>query len=122
MPDQWQKSKTIAEASRHAWDGVRGAFTAERNFRVQLIVFGAALLLGWLLGLPASGLAMIMLAGTLVGCLELINTALENLSNVVSPAYQEVLRGVKDMAAGAVLLGSIGAVLVGLLLFIPALL
>jgi diacylglycerol kinase len=120
MPDGWEKSKTLAEASGHAWDGVLGAIKSERNVRIQIIIYIVAFLLGWLLGLPAASLALILLVGSFIVCLELINTALETLANVINPNYHEALRNVKDMAAGAVLIASLAAIAIGLLLFIPA--
>jgi len=122
MPRQWRKSRTFSEAFRHAWDGMRFAFKNERNFRVQLVIYVSVLLLGLAIQLSATSLALIVLAASIILVLELVNTAIEVLSNVVSPEYHEGLRRVKDIAAGSVMVASIAAVLVGLLLFIPALL
>ena len=122
MPRQWRKSRTFSEASRHAWEGMRFAFKNENNLRIQLVVYVVVLLLGLVFRLSAVSLAVIILVASIILALELVNTAIEVLSNAVSPEYNEELRHVKDIAAGSVMVVSIAAILIGLLLFVPALL
>ena len=55
----------------------------------------------------------------LVFSMEAMNSALEKLADRVSPEYSPLIRDAKDLAAGAVLLVAIGAVIVGLIIFIP---
>ncbi|MBI4021822.1 MAG: diacylglycerol kinase family protein [Candidatus Andersenbacteria bacterium] len=119
---QWRKSRTFGEACWHAWDGVYFAARQEKNFRVQLVVYAMAMVLGVVLGLPARDLALVVLVSSFILTLEMVNTAIEALANVVDPKYHEGLRLVKDVAAGAVLVTSAAAIVIGLFLFIPALL
>lgn len=56
---------------------------------------------------------------TLVIMAEAFNTAIENLTDLVSPDFHPLAGKTKDLAAGAVLIFSIGAVIVGLLIFLP---
>jgi diacylglycerol kinase len=121
MEKQWQKSRSFWEACGHAVDGIGRAIKQERNFRIQLVMYVLVLTIGWLLNISYIGLALIILTAVLILALELINTALETLSNVVSPEYSQELRYVKDVAAGAVMIMSLAAIVIGLLLFIPAL-
>ena len=65
-------------------------------------------------------LAVIICVST-VTALEAINTAIEYLTNLVSPDYHPLAGKVKDMAAGAVLISAIGAAVVGGIIFIPRL-
>jgi diacylglycerol kinase len=122
MSQGWHKSRTFAEVFRHAGDGVRHAFKNERNLRVQLVVYVVALLLGWWLQLSVLSLALVVLASGFIMSLELFNTAVEDLSNIINPTYHKGLQRVKDVAAGAVLVASITAIIIGLLLFGSALL
>ncbi len=57
-----------------------------------------------------------------VWAFEAFNTALEILVDIASPGYHEKAKAAKDIAAGAVLITSITAIIVGLLLFIPPIL
>jgi diacylglycerol kinase len=63
---------------------------------------------------------VLVIAAVLVG--ETINTAIEALVDLVSPDYHEQAKIAKDVSAGAVLILSVAAVVVGLLLLAPPLL
>ncbi len=61
----------------------------------------------------------VLIVTALVFVVELVNTALEQLVDLVKPQFHEAARDVKDVAAGAVLLMACTAALVGLLIFGP---
>ena len=61
----------------------------------------------------------IFLACALVLCIEAINTALEKLTDIVSPNHSKQAEFVKDVAAGAVLIAVLFAVAIGLIIFLP---
>jgi diacylglycerol kinase (ATP) len=63
--------------------------------------------------------ALVALAVGLVWSLELANTAVEAVVNLVSPDYHPLAGRAKDVAAGAVLVGAVAALAVGLLVFGP---
>ena len=48
-----------------------------------------------------------------------MNTAIETLTDLASPAYHPLAGKAKDVAAGAVLLAALGALVVGALVFVP---
>lgn len=116
----WRKSKTLGEACRHAWDGIRVAVIKERNVRIQLAVYGLALIVGALV-LPVRDVVLVIIVSSTILALEMVNTAIESLADVVDARYHEALRTVKDLTAGAVLVVSAAAVVGGLLLFVSAL-
>lgn len=60
-----------------------------------------------------------LLSISLIFALEAINTAIEKLCNHVTPNFDNEIKIVKDIAAGAVLLASIGVAIVGLIIFVP---
>ncbi len=62
--------------------------------------------------------ALILCIG-FVFVLEIINSAIENLSDYVQPEKHEAIKKTKDLAAAAVLVGSIVSAIVGLLIFLP---
>lgn len=63
-------------------------------------------------------LAVILCFALVIG-LEAVNTALEYLTDLVSPDYHPLAGKTKDVAAAAVLIAALGAVAVGLLVFVP---
>ncbi len=116
---KWQKARTFNESYSHAWRGLARAVRTERNFRIQLIGLVLVMAAGWWLGVSAIGMAILLSISTLVLALELVNTAVEMLADVVRPQYHDTVGGLKDVAAAAVLIASGAAILVGLLVFGP---
>lgn len=105
-------------AARFALCGLAYAWRTQRNFRIES---GCAVLaLGLALALSAP-LAPIALACALVLALELVNTGLEALVDLVSPEFHPLAKVAKDAGAGAVLLASVFALLVGAWEFLPRL-
>jgi diacylglycerol kinase len=54
-----------------------------------------------------------------VGITEALNTAIECLTDLVSPEFHPLAGKVKDISAGAVLIAAIGAAVVGAVIFVP---
>jgi len=65
--------------------------------------------------------AVIVLVVTLVWTVEFINTALEAVVDLASPQQHPLARAAKDVAAAAVLIASLGSVVIGLLILGPPL-
>jgi diacylglycerol kinase len=70
--------------------------------------------------LDANLVAVILTTMIVLAC-ELFNSALEAIIDMVMPTYHPLAKRAKDIAAGAVLLVSMGAILVGLIVFVPPL-
>ena len=96
--------------------GACKGFLDEPNFRRQVVVGVGVFIVAWWLGLEAWKVAILVLASANVLAIELVNSSLEAALDVLHPDYHETIERVKDMAAGAVLLASVGAVVVGVLL------
>ena len=75
--------------------------------------------IGASLGLRPLEWTLLAIAATVVWVAEALNTALEALSDATVPEHSPHIAVAKDVAAGAVLLASLGAVAVGLLVFVP---
>lgn len=91
----------------------------QRNFRIELGMAVVALSLSlWL----KTGLAAILACIVSVLVLEMLNTAIEAVVDLVTEEYHPLARIAKDVAAGAVLVASLGAALIGAVTLIPPLL
>ena len=101
-----------------AWAGVVHSYRTQANFRIE--TWAAALALALTLWLRAP-LAPVALACALVLALELVNTALEAVVDLISPESHPLAKVAKDAAAAAVLLASCGALVVGLSVLGPPL-
>lgn len=103
----------------YAFKGLGYAALTQLNFRVHLVAMFTALFMGWWLKISGSEWHWIMLCITLVLVVELLNTAIETLTDLVSPGYNEKAGRVKDVAAGAVVITALFALVTGLLIFLP---
>jgi diacylglycerol kinase (ATP) len=111
--------KGILASFGFALEGLRYAWREQRNLRVQgLLALLALGLTFWLRVDPVP----ILLASGLVLSLELVNTALEALTDLAAPTYHPLAKRAKDTAAASVLLASLFALLVGLFHLLPPLL
>jgi len=106
---------------RYAFNGLKIAWKDEHNFRVHCVAAVAALILSYILQISIyEWIAIIFSIGFVFVC-ELLNTALENLSDFVCPENNPNIKRIKDIAAAAVMISSLTAALTGLIIFIPKL-
>jgi diacylglycerol kinase (ATP) len=111
-----------AYSFRHAIRGILLVIRTQHNAWIHLVATIAVLIAGKLLDVTrAEWLALVFAIG-LVWTAEALNTALEFLADEVSLERRERLGSAKDAGAGAVLLASITAAIIGLLVFVPHLL
>ena len=114
--------KKLIRGFGYAFKGIGYAATTQLNFRIHLVASLTAILLGYALHLSTNEWIWIIFCMALVMAAELLNTAIEVLVDLVSPAYNEKAGHVKDVAAGAVLITAIFALITGLIIFLPKIL
>lgn len=102
-----------------AWNGLKICFTSETNFRIHVLFTIAAILLGLVLHVsPAEWLVMLFCIGLVAG-MEMMNTAVEKLCNVVQEDIHPGIKVVKDIAAGAVMVAAGCSLVTGFIIFAP---
>ena len=108
----------MGESLKAAFGGLKAA-VFERSFRIMAIV--AVLVIIAMLYYPTSRLEKVLLLAAILAVLvlELVNSTIERIMNIVNPEYSEQVRAVKDLMAAIVLLASIGAAIIGLIIFLP---
>ena len=113
------RADSLLESFRYALAGLAYVAKTQRNFRIHASIGLIVFLAGALLGL--SWLELAVLVGVIMAVLlaELLNTIIETAVDLVSPEYHPLAKIAKDVAAGAVLLMACGAVLIGVLVFVP---
>ena len=104
-----------------AIEGLKTAMKNEPNFRVHILIGFLVLLSGVILQFNQIELAILTLTIGIVIILELVNTMLEAVVDLVSPEVKKEAKLAKDVAAGSVLIAAIIAVVIGTLLFLPKL-
>ncbi len=117
-PFRWQERM---RSFRFAGQGLAHAFRVTHNFRIHAALSLAAVGLGIWLGIGYHDWAVVILCIGLVSALEVANTAVEELVDLLHPHQDPRAGRIKDLAAGAVLVASCAAALVGLLVLGPPL-
>lgn len=104
---------------RHALSGLIFALREERNFQIEFVI--ALLVLAGMAYFPLSLIerTTLILVIFVVLTLELVNTAIEKTMDILKPRVHPYVRVVKDLTAAAVLIASIGAALIGYIIFAP---
>lgn len=106
-------------AFRCAASGISYAFRSQRNLKIQAAAGALVIAFGLALGISRLDWLAIALCIVVVAVTEVLNTAIESVVDLASPEWHELARAAKDAAAGAVLLASIGSVVIGLIVFLP---
>jgi diacylglycerol kinase len=119
---------TILSKFKFAFNGIKDCYKSGSSFRIMSWVGIAVVLLGlfcYFIQKPLSEFEWIILITFIfvILCIETLNTALEKCCDLFSGGWLlDEIRVIKDVAAGASLLLSLGSVIVGLIIFIPKLL
>ncbi|MDB5283836.1 MAG: Diacylglycerol kinase [Bacteroidota bacterium] len=101
----------------YALKGMFIALREQQNMRIHLLAIFVVTVAGIYLGLSAIEWAIIALTIGFVVCAEMINTAIEELVNLVSPDFHVKAGKIKDVSAGAVLVAAIIATVVAVYIF-----
>ncbi len=104
---------------------IRGIFISiksQLNMKIHIIAAILAVLIGIYLEISNYEWLIIILVIGLVFSTEMINTSIEALVDLVSPAYNKSAEKVKDISAGAVLISAIIALIAGIIIFVPKIL
>jgi len=109
----------INSSMRHAWRGLLVAFKTERSFRIQVALAFVILLLILVLPLKTSETVLLLVVMAAVLVLELLNSTVERLVDLVKPRLQGYVRDIKDLMAATVLVASIFAAVIGILVLSP---
>ncbi len=109
--------RALGRSFGYALRGIRFCVKNERNMRIHLAAAVFVTAFSLVYRLERGEYAALFLVMGAVIAFEAVNTALEALVNLASPAYHDLARIAKDAAAGAVLIAALAAVLVGVCLF-----
>ena len=104
---------------KHAINGIIHVFKNETNFKIHILATISVILAGIYFSIDKTEWLIIILAICLVMSFEIINSALEYLSDFVSEDYNDKIKIIKDASAGAVLISAIGAFVLACIIFIP---
>lgn len=99
--------------------GIKYFFKNERNGRIQGIIALIVIVAGFIAGLSRLEWCIILICIAMVLGLEMINTSLERVGDMLSVEYHPMVKIIKDVAAGSVLWVTIFSVIIGAIIFLP---
>ena len=109
----------ILRSFQHAFTGIFKAIGKERNLKVQLVAAVLVCSAGVYFKITVSEWLAIIICIGMVISMELINTAIEEIVNFISPGQHPQAGLIKDVSAGAVLVAAITSVIIAAMIFIP---
>ncbi len=116
-----EDKKSVLKSFGHALDGIRYAFSTEYHmivhgyFAICVIIAGVLFQISYF-----EWLICLILIGSVIA-LELVNTAIESVTNMITTDNNFYAKVAKDLSAGAVLVMSVVAGFIGLIIFLPKL-
>lgn len=116
--DYPDKKNTFLFRLKNALAGVISTVQTENNFRIQLLITLVVLVAGILFKLTLLEWVIITFCISLVLALELMNTALEHVVDLVTMDYHPLAKKAKDAAAASVLIFSIATAIIGCIIFL----
>ncbi|MDZ5470947.1 diacylglycerol kinase family protein (plasmid) [Bacillus sp. 31A1R] len=115
------RSSGVLDSFKHALTGIFSAILHERNIQIHLVISFVVVVLGLFFRITPIEWILISFAIGGVISLELVNTAIERVVDLVTEEYHPLAKQAKDIAAGAVLIYALLSVIVGFIIFFPKL-
>lgn len=109
----------LKESFGCAFEGIWTGIRKERNMKIHCLAIILVTLAGTLFQITAAEWCICLLLFALVASLELVNTAVETVVDLVTQEKKPLAKIAKDTAAGAVLFSAIVSVIIGCIIFVP---
>ncbi len=109
--------KSRCKSFVYAFEGLKTLLRNEHNSRIHFFAAVIAIVLGFILKISTTEWCIILFAIGFVIFAEIINTAIETLTDMISPEYHKKAKEVKDLAAAGVLIAAIIALAIGVIIF-----
>lgn len=105
----------------YAFEGIFAGIRGERNMKIHCFAAVCVVVAGVLFHISVTEWCICLVLFGLILSLELVNTAIEAVVDLVTEDKKPLAKLAKDMAAGAVLIAAVMAAMAGLLIFVPKL-
>lgn len=114
-----KKMRNFWESLGFAVDGIIYSLRTQRNIRIHSLFALGTIFAAGLFHVSSIELLVLIETIVVVISLELVNTAVETVVDMYTEEYLPLAKIAKNVAAGAVLLASLGAVIIGIVIFGP---
>lgn len=112
-------NKSLLNSFKYALEGIWHALKNNRNLRIAFFLASTVILLGLYFNVTFFEMIILIIAILLVILSEMINTAIEEMVNLITSEHRREAKIAKDVAAGMVLIAVLGSVIVGVQIFTP---
>lgn len=116
------KFKRFLLSFKYALEGIFNTIKTERNMRIHITIMILVIVLGFILNITILEWIICIILFSLVIACELLNTAIENVVDIIMPQKNDKAKIAKDASAGAVLILAIASAIIGLIIFAPKIL
>ncbi len=113
-----EKTGTLPKSFRHALDGLFSVVKTERNFRIHICMMLYVIAFSLIGRVGFQTFLKFLICFGVVFSAELINTAIELICNEITTEYNENIKKIKDISAGAVLVVALFSAILGLCVFL----
>ena len=113
------KKDPIIKSFGYAFEGIINTAKSERNMQIHFAFMLAVVVCGFIFRISYTEWLICLTLFGLVTSLELVNTAVESVVDLVTEEHKPLAKRAKDAAAGAVLIAAIFAAIIGLIIFVP---
>ena len=104
---------------KNAWSGLWWALTTQPNFRVHALLSLLALFLSWYFAISSLEFSVVIFTICLGFTAEMINTAFESMTDLITTEWKQEAKIAKDVAAGMMLTVAITALIIAWIIFWP---
>ena len=110
---------SIIKSFAFACNGIKNCFVSEPNFRIHILATVFVAFFGFLFKISAAEWIAVIFCIAFVTVMEMINTAIEKLCDVVHKEIHPAIKKVKDITAGAVLISAVFSLITAGIIFLP---
>lgn len=114
-----QKKDPIRKSFGYAWEGIVICIKKERNMKIHCIMAVLVVIAGIILKISVTEWCICFVLFGLIMALEMVNTAVEAVVDLVTQERKPLAKIAKDTAAGAVLIAAIMSAIIGCIIFVP---
>lgn len=114
--------KNVWRSFVYAFEGLKDVVATEKNMRIHIFFALIVILFAWWLQIPKLHWLILLLVIGGVFVMEIMNSAIERVVDLVTEEYHPIAKRAKDASAAAVFVYTIFAVIIGMIMFLPPLL
>src|SRR5438876_9373876 len=112
-----RRAPTVLDSFNYAFEGIIHVLRTQRNMRIHFAVAFVVIVVALIVNVTKLELIALLISITFVLIAEMLNSAVEAAIDIATTAFDPMAKLAKDVAAGAVLIATTNALIVGYLVF-----